>query len=122
MGQAPDFALWVQTGQAAARQMVEQNKQTPGRGGAIVNMSSVNGIMAIPTIAPYNVGAKRWLSRSISLRCLGAGVTLTVVVEGGQPPIVRLERLLIGTRKVPGRQLAVTAHKQLSQVSTGSPV
>ncbi|GAB4816916.1 hypothetical protein N2152v2_003962 [Parachlorella kessleri] len=42
------------TGQAAARQMVEQNKQTPGRGGAIVNMSSVNGIMAIPTIAPYN--------------------------------------------------------------------
>jgi NAD(P)-dependent dehydrogenase (short-subunit alcohol dehydrogenase family) len=34
------------TGQAAARQMRAQ-----GRGGAIVNMSSVNGVTAIPTIA-----------------------------------------------------------------------
>ena len=30
-------------------QMVKQ-----GRGGAIINMSSVNGIMAIPTITGYN--------------------------------------------------------------------
>lgn len=34
--------------------MVEQNKRTPGRGGAIINMSSVNAVMAIPTIASYN--------------------------------------------------------------------
>ena len=46
--------MWVQTGQAAARQMVEQNKLAPGRGGAIINMSSVNAVMAIPTIAGYN--------------------------------------------------------------------
>lgn len=37
--------------QAAARQMVKQNEATPGRGGAIITMSSVNGVMAIPTIA-----------------------------------------------------------------------
>ena len=44
----------LQTGQAAARQMVEQNKMQPGRGGCIINMSSVNAVMAIPTIAGYN--------------------------------------------------------------------
>ena len=37
-------------GQAAARQMVKQ-----GGGGAIVNMSSVNAVLAIPSIAPYVV-------------------------------------------------------------------
>lgn len=44
----------LQSGQAAARQMVEQNKMQPGRGGCIINMSSVNAVMAIPTIAGYN--------------------------------------------------------------------
>lgn len=38
------------TGQAAARQMVRQ-----GGGGAIVNMSSVNAVLAIPNQVPYNV-------------------------------------------------------------------
>lgn len=37
-------------GQAAARQMVAQ-----GRGGAIINMSSVNAVLAIPNQIPYNV-------------------------------------------------------------------
>ena len=34
--------------------MVEQNRLTPTRGGAIINMSSVNAVMAIPSIAGYN--------------------------------------------------------------------
>lgn len=34
--------------------MVMQNRAEPGRGGAIINMSSVNGVMAIPSIAGYN--------------------------------------------------------------------
>ena len=34
--------------------MVKQNEAAPGRGGAIINMSSVNAIMAIPTVAGYN--------------------------------------------------------------------
>ena len=38
------------TGQAAARQMAAQ-----GDGGAIINMSSVNAVMAIPAITPYVV-------------------------------------------------------------------
>jgi NAD(P)-dependent dehydrogenase (short-subunit alcohol dehydrogenase family) len=36
-------------GQAVAREMVKTGK------GSIVNMSSVNGVLAIPTIASYNV-------------------------------------------------------------------
>ena len=38
------------TGQTAARQMVDQ-----GGGGAIINMSSVNAVLAIPNQIPYNV-------------------------------------------------------------------
>lgn len=34
--------------------MVAQARAQPGRGGAIINMSSVNAVMAIPTIAGYN--------------------------------------------------------------------
>ena len=34
--------------------MVEQKKQTPGRGGSIITMSSVNALLAIPTAAGYN--------------------------------------------------------------------
>ncbi len=34
--------------------MVDQNRLTPTRGGAIINMSSVNAVMAIPSIAGYN--------------------------------------------------------------------
>ncbi|MDX1576279.1 MAG: SDR family NAD(P)-dependent oxidoreductase, partial [Kiloniellales bacterium] len=38
------------TGQAAARQMVAQ-----GTGGTIINMSSINAVLAIPSITPYIV-------------------------------------------------------------------
>ena len=37
------------SGQAAAKVMVVQNELTPGRGGAIITMSSVNAEMAIGT-------------------------------------------------------------------------
>ena len=42
------------TGQAAARQMVKQGAEGSG-GGTIINMSSVNAILAIPNQVPYNV-------------------------------------------------------------------
>ena len=43
-------------GQAAARQMVKQDRGAAAKqGGAIVNMSSVNAVLAIPQIAPYVV-------------------------------------------------------------------
>ncbi len=44
----------MQICQEAAKQMVRQNEETPGRGGSIITMSSVNACMAIPNIAGYN--------------------------------------------------------------------
>ena len=51
-------------GQAAARQMVAQ-----GGGGAIINMSSVNAVMAIPNQVPYVVskGAMNQLTKVMAL-------------------------------------------------------
>lgn len=46
--------ICMQCGQAVGRQMMEQNRVREGRGGVIINMSSVNGVTAIPSIAGYN--------------------------------------------------------------------
>ena len=70
-------------GQAAARQMVKQ-----GSGGAIVNMSSVNAILAIPNQVPYVVskGAVNQLTKvmavalaphNIRVNGIGPGTILT---------------------------------------------
>lgn len=39
--------------QAAARQMIAQNEAGRGSGGVIINMSSVNALLAIPTLSTY---------------------------------------------------------------------
>ena len=61
---AVNLRSYMTFGQAAARQMVAQ-----GAGGAIVNMSSVNAILAIPDQVPYVVskGAVNQLTRVMSL-------------------------------------------------------
>lgn len=51
------------TGQAAARLMVEQEPDKDDSRGTIINMSSVNAILAIPAIAPYVIakgGVNQW--------------------------------------------------------------
>ena len=74
-------------GQAAARIMVKQ-----GGGGAIINMTSVNAILAIPTIAPYVVskgGMKQLTSvmavslapHNIRVNAIGAGTILTELAK-----------------------------------------
>ncbi|PSC75278.1 dehydrogenase [Micractinium conductrix] len=67
------------TGQAAARQMVAQ-----GRGGAIVTMSSVNGIKAIPTIAGYNAskGGVDNLTRCMALSLAPHNIRVNAVGPG----------------------------------------
>jgi NAD(P)-dependent dehydrogenase (short-subunit alcohol dehydrogenase family) len=66
-------------GQAAARAMVAQ-----GRGGAIVNMSSVNGQLAIPNIASYNVskGGANQLTRVMALALVEHGIRVNAVAPG----------------------------------------
>jgi NAD(P)-dependent dehydrogenase (short-subunit alcohol dehydrogenase family) len=65
-------------GQAAARVMAQQG------GGAIVNMSSVNGVLTIPTIASYNVskGGINQLTRVMALALADKGIRVNAVAPG----------------------------------------
>ena len=66
-------------GQAVARELVRQ-----GTGGAIVNMSSVNGRTAIPTIASYNAskGAIDQLTRAMALSLVKQRIRVNAVAPG----------------------------------------
>ena len=66
-------------GQAVARRMVAQ-----GSGGAIVNMSSVNGRLAIPTIASYNAskGGIDQLTRVMALALAEQRIRVNGVAPG----------------------------------------
>jgi NAD(P)-dependent dehydrogenase (short-subunit alcohol dehydrogenase family) len=65
-------------GQAAARVMKEKG------GGAIVHMSSVNGVLAIPEIASYNVskGGLNQLTRAMALALADDGIRVNAVAPG----------------------------------------
>ncbi len=64
--------------QAVARAMAASG------GGAIVNMSSVNGVMAIPSIASYNVskGGVDQLTRVMALALADRGIRVNAVAPG----------------------------------------
>lgn len=66
-------------GQAAARAMVEQ-----GEGGAIVNMSSVNAILAIPDQVPYVVskGGVNQLTRVMAMALAQHGIRVNAIGPG----------------------------------------
>jgi NAD(P)-dependent dehydrogenase (short-subunit alcohol dehydrogenase family) len=65
-------------GQACAREMARQG------GGAIVNMSSVNGTLAIPSIASYNAskGGINQLTRAMALALADHGIRVNAVAPG----------------------------------------
>ena len=65
-------------GQAAARVMKAKG------GGAIVHMSSVNGVLAIPEIASYNVskGGLNQLTRAMALALADDGIRVNAVAPG----------------------------------------
>jgi glucose 1-dehydrogenase len=66
-------------GQAVARQIVQQ-----GSGGAIVNMSSVNGRLTIPSIASYNAskGGVDQLTRVMALSLADKNIRVNGVAPG----------------------------------------
>ena len=66
-------------GQAAARQMVKQ-----GGGGAIVNMSSVNAVLAIPNQVPYVVskGGINQLTKVMALSLAAHGIRVNAIGPG----------------------------------------
>ena len=65
-------------GQAVARHMASQG------GGAIVHMSSVNGTLAIPSIASYNAskGGINQLTRVMALALVDRGIRVNAVAPG----------------------------------------
>jgi NAD(P)-dependent dehydrogenase (short-subunit alcohol dehydrogenase family) len=65
-------------GQAVAREMAKTKR------GAIVNMSSVNGTLAIPNIASYNVskGGINQLTRVMALALADKGIRVNAVAPG----------------------------------------
>ena len=65
-------------GQAVARAM------TPTGGGSIVNMSSVNAVLAIPSIASYNAskGGVNQLTRVMALALADHGIRVNAVAPG----------------------------------------
>lgn len=66
-------------GQAAARQMAAQ-----GSGGTIINMSSVNAVMAIPSITPYVVakGGVNQLTKTMALALADKGIRVNAIGPG----------------------------------------
>ncbi len=67
------------TGQAAARRMAAQ-----GRGGTIINMSSVNAVMAIPAITSYVVakGGVNQLTKVMALALAARGIRVNAIGPG----------------------------------------
>jgi len=76
---AVNLRSYFTMGQAAARQMVRQ-----GAGGAIVNMSSVNAVLAIPDQVPYVVskGAVNQLTRVMALSLAPHGIRVNAIGPG----------------------------------------
>jgi NAD(P)-dependent dehydrogenase (short-subunit alcohol dehydrogenase family) len=102
-------------GQAVARAMV----QAPGDvKGAIVNMSSVNGTLTIPSIASYNAskGAINQLTRVMALSLADQGVRVNAVAPGTIATDLALKAVLTSD-EAKSRILSRTPMKRLGEPS-----
>ena len=71
-------------GQAAARRMVTQAPDEQGCRGTIINMSSVNAVMAIASITPYVVskGGVNQLTKAMALNLASHGIRVNAIGPG----------------------------------------
>jgi len=71
-------------GQAAARRMVGQPMRDDGQRGVIVNMSSVNAVLAIPNQVPYTVskGGLNQLTKVMALALAPQGIRVVGIGPG----------------------------------------
>jgi NAD(P)-dependent dehydrogenase (short-subunit alcohol dehydrogenase family) len=72
------------TGQIAAQRMIKQHPDGEGSRGTIINMSSLNGVLAIPAIAPYVIakgGVNQW-TKCLGIRMANEGVRVNGIGPG----------------------------------------
>ncbi|AEG92231.1 SDR family NAD(P)-dependent oxidoreductase [Ramlibacter tataouinensis] len=109
-------------GQAVARQMVRQPARQDAAGGAmrgaIVNMSSVNGVLAIPSIASYNVskGGINQLTRVMALALADRGIRVNAVAPGTIATELAAQAVLT-SEEARARIMSRTPMKRLGQPS-----
>ena len=98
-------------GQAVAKQMVAQSG-----GGAIVNMSSVNGVMAIPSIASYNAskGGVNQLTRVMALALVEHGIRVNAVAPGTIATELA-QQAVLGSDEARARIMSRTPMKRLGE-------
>jgi NAD(P)-dependent dehydrogenase (short-subunit alcohol dehydrogenase family) len=96
--------------QAVARAMATQG------GGAIVHMSSVNGLMAIPSIASYNVskGGINQLTRVMALALVDRGVRVNAVAPGTIATELA-QQAVLGSDEARARIMSRTPMKRLGE-------
>jgi NAD(P)-dependent dehydrogenase (short-subunit alcohol dehydrogenase family) len=99
-------------GQAVAREMAGTG------GGAIVNMSSVNGLMAIPSIASYNAskGGINQLTRVMALSLAERGIRVNAVAPGTIATELA-KNAVLGSEEARQRILSRTPMKRLGDPS-----
>lgn len=97
-------------GQAVARAMVATG------GGAIVNMSSVNAVLAIPTLASYNVskGGINQLTRAMALALADSNIRVNAVAPGTIATELAAQAVLTSAA-AKGRILSRTPMKRLGE-------
>ena len=102
-------------GQAVARAMVAN---PAGSGGAIVNMSSVNGVMAIPSIASYNAskGGVNQLTRVMALALADHRIRVNAVGPGTIATELA-KNAVLGSDEAKARIMSRTPMKRLGEPS-----
>jgi NAD(P)-dependent dehydrogenase (short-subunit alcohol dehydrogenase family) len=102
-------------GQAVARAMVAN---PGGSGGAIVNMSSVNGVMAIPSIASYNAskGGVNQLTRVMALALADHHIRVNAVGPGTIATELA-KNAVLGSDEAKARIMSRTPMKRLGEPS-----
>jgi NAD(P)-dependent dehydrogenase (short-subunit alcohol dehydrogenase family) len=99
-------------GQAVAREMARVRR------GSIVNMSSVNGVLTIPTIASYNVskGGINQLTRVMALALADQGIRVNAVAPGTIATELAAKAVLT-SEEAKARIMSRTPMKRLGQPS-----
>ena len=97
-------------GQAVAREIAK------GGGGAIVNMSSVNGVTAIPSIASYNAskGGIDQLTRAMALALADRGVRVNAVAPGTIATELA-QKAVLGSAEAKARIMSRTPLRRLGE-------